>query len=91
MDTLIARHVVVSGRVQGVGFRYHLERRAAAAGLCGWARNTGDGTVEAVLEGAPAAVGDVLDWMRHGPRHAVVTAVDVRDVAPRGLTGFEIR
>lgn len=91
MDTLIARHVVVSGRVQGVGFRYLLELEAVAAGLAGWARNTSEGTVEAVLEGPPSAVDDVLGWMRHGPREAVVASVDVRDVAPQGLAGFVIR
>jgi len=91
MDTLVARHVVVSGRVQGVGFRYLLEREAAVAGLAGWARNTAEGTVEAVLEGSPSAVEDVLQWMRHGPRGAVVVSVDVTDVAPQALTGFTIR
>jgi acylphosphatase len=91
MDTLIARHIVVSGRVQGVGFRYLLEREAVAAGLAGWVRNTTDGTVEAVIEGPPSAVDDVLAWIRHGPRGAVVASVDVSDVAPQGLAGFAIR
>ncbi|MFD2797521.1 acylphosphatase [Promicromonospora vindobonensis] len=91
MDTFVARHVVVSGRVQGVSFRYLLEQEAVAAGVAGWVRNTPDGTVEAVLEGAPPAVDDVLAWMRHGPRDAVVGSVDVREVAPQGLAGFVIR
>jgi acylphosphatase len=91
MDTFVARHVVVSGRVQGVFFRHALEREARAAGVAGWARNTAEGTVEAVLEGPPSAVEDVLGWMRHGPRDAVVVSVDVTEVAPRGLTGFETR
>jgi acylphosphatase len=91
MDTLIARRVVVSGRVQGVGFRYLLDREAAVAGVAGWARNTAEGTVEAVLEGPSSAVEDVLGWMRRGPRGAVVVSVDVTEVAPQGLTGFMIR
>jgi acylphosphatase len=91
MVTLVARHVVVSGRVQGVGFRYLLDREASAAGLAGWVRNTAEGTVEAVLEGPPSAVEDVLGWMRRGPRGAVVVSVDVTEVAPQGLTGFMIR
>ena len=91
METLVARHVVVSGRVQGVGFRYTLEREAGAAGVTGWARNTPEGTVEAVLEGPPTAVEGVLRWMRRGPRDAVVTGVDVTEVAPQGLTGFVTR
>jgi acylphosphatase len=91
MDTFVARYVVVSGRVQGVGFRYLLERQAAAAGVAGWVRNTAEGTVEAVLEGPPPAVEETLGWMRRGPRGAVVVSVDVTEVAPRGLTGFTIR
>jgi len=91
MDTLIARHVVVSGRVQGVGFRYLLEREAAATGVAGWVRNTAEGTVEAALEGASSAVEDVLGWIRRGPRGAVVVSVDVTEVAPQGLLGFAIR
>lgn len=91
MGTLVARHVVVSGRVQGVGFRYLLEREAAVAGLAGWVRNTAQGTVEAVLEGSPPAVEEVLGWMRRGPRGAVVVSVDVTEVAPQGLAGFTIR
>ncbi|MFC8801664.1 acylphosphatase [Promicromonospora sp. NPDC057138] len=91
MGTLVARRVVVSGRVQGVGYRYLLEREAAVAGLAGWVRNTAEGTVEAVLEGSPSAVEDVLRWMRHGPRGAVVVSVDVTDVAPQARTGFTIR
>ncbi|GHH68734.1 acylphosphatase [Promicromonospora soli] len=91
MVTLVARHVVVSGRVQGVGFRYLLEREATVAGVAGWTRNTAEGTVEAVLEGPPSGVEDVLGWMRRGPRGAVVVSVDVTEVAPRGLTGFMIR
>ena len=91
MDTLIARHVVVSGRVQGVGFRYVLEREAAAAGVSGWVRNTAEGTVEAVLEGPASTVEEVLGWMRRGPRGAVVVSVDATDVAPEGLAGFTIR
>lgn len=91
MDTLVARHVVVSGRVQGVGYRYTLEREAAVAGVAGWARNTAEGTVEAVLEGPPSAVEGVLGWMRHGPRDAVVAAVDVTEAVPQGLEGFVTR
>jgi len=91
MDTLIARHVVVSGRVQGVGFRYLLEREAATAGVAGWVRNTAEGTVEAVLEGPPSAVEETLGWMRRGPRGAAVVSVDVTETTPQGFTGFKLR
>ncbi|WP_129786791.1 acylphosphatase [Promicromonospora panici] len=91
METLIARHVVVSGRVQGVGFRYLLEREAAAVGVAGWVRNTAEGTVEAVVEGPPSGVEEVLGWMRRGPRGAAVASVDVTATTPQGHAGFTIR
>ena len=83
--------VLVSGRVQGVWYRESCRREATAAGVAGWVRNNPDGTVEAVLEGEPGAVDRVVSWMRTGPRHAVVTAVDVRGEAPAGERGFTVR
>jgi acylphosphatase len=88
---LIRRRLVVHGVVQGVGFRYSLSRRARALGVAGWVRNLGDGTVEAVLEGAPAAVAEAARWCRRGPRGATVTRVDEDGEEPEGLAAFEIR
>jgi acylphosphatase len=77
--------------VQGVFFRDTLRRLAERHGVAGWARNTSDGTVEAVLEGEEPDVETVIDFAREGPEGASVTGVDVEDEEPEGLRGFEIR
>ena len=87
----IARVVTVRGMVQGVWFRDSCRRVALAAGVSGWVRNELDGSVAAVLEGAAADVEHVVEWMRKGPRRAVVEAIEVSAVEPAGLTGFVIR
>ncbi|HEX4008961.1 MAG TPA: acylphosphatase [Solirubrobacteraceae bacterium] len=87
----IRRRLVVHGKVQGVFFRDSTREAAANEGVAGWARNRGDGTVEVVLEGPPAAVQAVTEFCRLGPVSAHVDHVDVSDEAPEGLTGFEIR
>lgn len=87
---MIRRHVVVHGRVQGVFFRDTLRRQALARGVSGWARNRGDGTVEAVFEGEEEAVESLVELCREGPRSARVDRVDVTDEDPEGLVGFRI-
>jgi len=74
-----------------VAFRASLCREAQAAGVAGFVRNLADGRVEAALEGEAAAVGSLLAWCRRGPRHARVAGVEVREEAPEGAPGFEIR
>ena len=85
------RRVVVHGRVQGVFFRDSTRRLALELGVNGWARNTFEGTVEAVFEGRQEAVEKVVEFVRHGPRGARVERVDVFDEDEEGLTGFSIR
>lgn len=85
-------HVVVSGSVQGVGFRFATERQARKLGLSGWVRNLPDGNVEILAEGKPEDVQSLLDWCHVGPPAAQVTSVRHRDVpADQPLTGFGIR
>ena len=79
------------GHVQGVWFRESCRREADERGVAGWARNHGDGTVEAVFEGHESAVAQVVAWCRLGPPRAVVTGVDVVEEAPEGVTGFRVR
>ena len=86
-----ALHIVVSGFVQGVGFRYACLREARACGVTGWVRNGADGQVEIQVEGTPAALEDFQVWCRQGPSVAVVRQVAVTPVEPAGATGFEIR
>jgi acylphosphatase len=84
----IARRVVVSGRVQGVFFRASARDAARSRGVAGWAENRADGTVELLLEGPPDAVASMVEWCRHGPPRADVTAIEVHDVPATGLEGF---
>lgn len=87
----IARHVVVHGRVQGVFFREETRRRARRAGVAGWVRNTDEGTVEARFEGAADDVDVLVHFVGTGPSGAHVERVEVHEVAPEDLRGFEVR
>jgi acylphosphatase len=81
----------VSGRVQGVWFRGSCQEQARALGVGGWARNLADGRVEAVFDGPSAAVERMVDWCRHGPRHAEVNRVETFEESPTGEPGFHVR
>jgi acylphosphatase len=82
---------VARGRVQGVFFRDTVRRRAEATGVGGWITNRDDGAVEAVFEGEPGAVEELVELCRSGPGRAEVTALDVTEEAPEGISGFVIR
>lgn len=87
-----ARRFVVTGRVQGVGFRYFAQRQATSLGLAGWVRNLPGGrTVEAVAEGAPAALDALAAALREGPSGGFVSHLEAYPQPPEHLTGFEIR
>ncbi len=86
-----AKRFVVSGRVQGVGFRYFVYRQAQALGLAGWVRNLPDGRVEAFVEGQPAQLEQIEELLREGPAVARVESLESSDAAPSLATGFEIR
>ena len=90
-EQTIRRRAIVHGRVQGVFFRDSTRERANAHGVAGWVTNRRDGTVEAVLEGPPDAVQQVLRFLHTGPPHANVDHVDVTEEQPEGLAGFSIR
>ena len=87
----IRRRVVVHGRVQGVGFRISVARRAEQRGVAGWVRNRPDGAVEAVLEGEQDAVESLVAFCRAGPRGAAVTGAEVADEDFEGLSAFDVR
>ena len=86
-----ARHVRVSGRVQGVFFRVWTKEQADALGVGGWVRNCPDGSVEAHVEGDADAVERMIDAMRKGPGGANVERVEVVDASPRQADTFAIR
>lgn len=70
-------HVVVSGRVQGVSFRYYTHEKALSLGVKGWVRNIRSGQVECEFEGPKRAVEDMIEFCREGPRWAKVTNIEV--------------
>ena len=76
---VIARHVIVHGRVQGVGYRDATVQTAFLLNVKGWVRNRSDGTVEAHAQGARDAVEGFVEWCRKGPPLARVLEVDARE------------
>ncbi len=86
-----ARRFVVRGRVQGVGFRWFVEREAHILGIAGWVRNNADGSVEVLAQGSRDQLSGLRSRLRDGPRAARVDAVEESDVrlAP-GITSFRI-
>ena len=83
----VVRHVVLRGRVQGVGFRYWTEDTAIELGVEGWVRNRRDGAVEAVFSGSPEQVAAMVDACRRGPPGARVDGIEARDGGPELLGG----
>ena len=73
------RHIVVRGRVQGVGYRAFVEREALALGLEGWVRNCRDGTVEALFAGEITVVESMIEACKRGPYAARVDQIDQRE------------
>jgi acylphosphatase len=87
---MIRRRVLISGRVQGVSFRYLCQQEATEQGVAGWVRNLGDGRVEAVFEGTAEQVDRMVEWMHEGPRLASIADIAVQTEPPQGLTGFVV-
>ena len=84
-------HVIVRGRVQGVGYRWAIRSRAASLGVGGWVRNRPDGNVEATFEGAPERIELLVRWCREGTSAAYVDEIEVEWQEPTGEQGFAIR
>ena len=89
---MIRVHLLIKGRVQGVGYRANTRRVASQLGLKGWVRNTPNGDVEVVVEGSEEMVGRLIQWCRRGPTGAHVADVQVRYETPKGeFHGFTIK
>lgn len=87
-------HLFVSGRVQGVGFRFSAQLKAIELGLGGWVRNRTDSRVEIEAQGPSDPIQKFIDWCYRGPSHSIVSRVDVISRAPTSDTpaaSFEIR
>ena len=92
METKARAHVVVTGRVQGVYYRYATREEAVMRGVKGWIRNLKDGRVEAVFEGEKSKVEEVIDYCHYGPPAAKVSSVVVTWEEYTGeFKGFSIR
>lgn len=87
---VIRAHVLISGRVQGVGYRASTWDMACLLKLNGWVRNLRDGRVEAVFEGPSKQVEEIVRWCHQGPPAAVVKTVQVEYEMPQGVQGFEV-
>jgi acylphosphatase len=83
----VAARWLVSGRVQGVGFRWFVVLRAQGANVRGWVRNLPDGRVEVVAAGNQAALDALEKWLQIGPRSASVTAVEKTDISHESIVG----
>ncbi len=87
----IAKHILIKGRVQGVGFRYFTKKNAANKGIKGWVRNLRDGRVEAVVQGNKEDVEQILSIISTGPLHSKVTNMEIEELDVEDFEGFEVR
>ena len=90
-EETISYHVIVTGRVQGVGFRYSTQKAAAAYGVRGWVRNMPDGSVEVVCEGNRQRVTRLLKWLQSGPPGSYVTGIEKSRIRPQSVHSFTIQ
>ncbi|APQ13951.1 acylphosphatase [Pseudomonas oryzihabitans] len=89
--TTLARHALISGRVQGVYYRESTRQEAQRLGVTGWVRNLADGRVECHLEGSVEALAELESWLWQGPAAAQVTGVVLEEVAPEDFPDFQVR
>jgi len=87
----VGRRFIISGRVQGVGFRYFAIRAARRAGVVGTVRNLSDGTVEAIAEGPETAISEFRAELERGPSFGHVSRIDETEIQITGqYSGFEV-
>ncbi len=91
MQRMTAKRWIVRGSVQGVGFRFFVQNKAAILGLRGWTRNLDSGEVEVYATGPEARLSDLAAALHQGPKMASVRSVDEQDEPVREISGFSIR
>lgn len=85
-----AKHITVTGKVQGVFFRAEAKERADNLGVKGWVKNSPDGSIEIHAEGSPDALMEFEQWCTHGPEMARVDAIQSQEVPEEGFDTFEV-
>ena len=88
---MVCFRVLISGRVQGVGYRYSTRKKAETLGIVGWVRNLPNGQVEALIAGNSTQIDQMIAWFHDGPPAAKVAAVETEEQTPQQHEGFEIR
>ena len=91
MSEGVTRRLAIHGRVQGVWYRESMRLEAERLRVTGWVRNRMDGSVEAVVQGAPEAVRAIVEWARRGPERAQVAGLEESDEPAGAFTAFEKR
>ncbi|HEX5344437.1 MAG TPA: acylphosphatase [Duganella sp.] len=86
----MTKRLLITGRVQGVGYRAWFERQAVALGLRGWVRNRRDGSVEAEVDGDAAAVDAIIEWAHKGPPASRVDKIAIEDAGASSDGAFQI-
>ena len=86
-------HIIVTGRVQGVGFRYFTVRCANDLGICGWVRNLPDGSVETAIQGPGETVEEMIGLLKQGPGAANVSGMEIEEIGSGSeeMSGFTMR
>lgn len=90
-DATVCKHLVISGRVQGVAYRVSMVDAAMRLGVRGWVRNRSNGDVEATVQGTPTAIEAIIEWARRGPSLAIVDNVQIEDAPVESFRRFETR
>ena len=94
MNTDITKHLIISGRVQGVGFRYFTKKSAESLGVSGWVKNLRSGDVEAVLQGSSESVDEMMNRLEAGPTTARVDEIKELEDEPTAqnrVNGFNVK
>jgi len=86
-----AYHIIVTGRVQGVGFRYYTKLKADELSLRGWVQNLPDGSVEIIVQGDPENINAFIEWCHSGPSSSNVNKLDYRESKLEAFSDFRIR